>query len=404
MRKITLLVTGLILLAMASCSKSDHAAQPGQQDHNDSSLQETKTVVADRKIASVTPNAIQFDTSRSDLKVGDILVSGVGANAPSGFLRKVASVTTGNGQTTVETTTATLADALANSMKDGETIGKNFNFNFDTFRSADKRQASSPDVNTVSRGSVTIHETYTHPSSGKSLTIDGTLNLSPESGGKIYFSKQKNSDGSSEPGLDSLSYYMKMASGLRVQAISEIDSPFQKEWVIDSFSASPPVTVWLGTVPVVLQPSITVSLGVDSRLSARSHYEYQDSSTTSEEIEYNPTDQWILPKTNYFHVVHDTGYVSFNVTGTCKIYLKIVSSITMYDAKTPTASISDSPYGDLTATLGTDRIDWIIKGGVATGASFSTLSFFDKPLIDKSWDQILSIPEWEIVHSSYRLH
>ena len=119
MRKITLLVTGLILLAMASCSKSDHAAQPGQQDHNDSSLQETKTVVADRKIASVTPNAIQFDTSRSDLKVGDILVSGVGANAPSGFLRKVASVTTGNGQTTVETTTATLADALANSMKDG---------------------------------------------------------------------------------------------------------------------------------------------------------------------------------------------------------------------------------------------------------------------------------------------
>jgi hypothetical protein len=398
MRKITLFATGLILLAMASCSKSDHAAQPGQQDHNDSSLQETKTVVADRKITSVTPEAIQFDTSRSDLKAGDILVSGVAANAPSGFLRKVASVTTGNGQTTVETTGATLADALANTMNDGETVGKNFTFNFDDFRASDNRKASSPDVNMVSRGSIAIHETYTDPS-GKIFTIDGTLNLSPEAGGKIYFSKQKKPDGSTEPGLDSLAYYMKAASGLKVRAISETSSPFQKEWVVDSFPSSTPVTVWLGTFPIVLRPSITVSLGVDFKLDANSVYEYQDSSKSSEEIAYNPTDQWVLPKTNYFHVVQDTGYIYSTVNGTCKIYLKIESSVTMYDTKTPTASISESPYGNATVTPETDLIDCTINGGVATGASFSALSFFDKPLIDKSWDQVLNIPEWTILHN-----
>ena len=56
----------------------------------------------------MTRHPIQFDTSMSDLEVGDIIVSGISAHAPNGFLRKVFSDEIVNGQTVVETTNATL--------------------------------------------------------------------------------------------------------------------------------------------------------------------------------------------------------------------------------------------------------------------------------------------------------
>jgi hypothetical protein len=251
-----------------------------------------------------------------------------------------------------------------------------------------------------SRGSIPIHETYTD-TSGANFTIDGTLTITPDAGGKIYFSKQKASDVPTKPRLDSLAYYMKVTNGLTVETKSEISSPFQKEWVVDSFQSPTAVTIWLDTIPIVLKPLITVSLGVDAALDAKSVYDYEDSSTLSEGIEYSPVHQWVLPETNEFHVIHDTGYVS-KVTGTGKIYVKIEASLTLYDAKLPTASILGSPYADLHATRDTDRIRWIIKGGVGTAASFSALPFFGNPMTDKSWDRVLNIPEWTIVHDSYR--
>lgn len=353
-------------------------------------------MIANRRITSITPNAILFDTVRSDLKAGDIIVSGISDNAPNGFLRKVASVKTANGQTTIETTNATIQEALANTMKGGEIAGKDFTFNFDNSGSTGERKALSPNIHMESRRSIEINKNYTD-SLGAMVTAKGTLTITPDAGGKIYFSRQTASGVPPKSILDSLTYYMKTSHDLILRVESKITHPFQKEWVVDSFSSPTPVTIWLDSVPIVLTPSITVSLGIHAGFDTSSTYEYEDHSRITEGIEYTSTDQWVLPKSNEFHVAHDTGYAWVAGNGTGRIYLKTEASVTLYDTKLPIISISSSPYADFKVTIYPERGNPAIDGGINTAAFFSALPFLGEPMTDTSWDRILNVPEWTIV-------
>jgi surface protein len=400
MKRITLLVAGLTFLIVVSCSKNDHTAQPTQTTDNSTSPQESKTVITNRKIGSITSNSIQFDTSRSDLEPGDIIVSGVTDNAPTGFLRKVTSVKTANGKTTVETTNTTLQDALANTMKDGESAGSDFTFAFGPFESADNRKASESGGKPHSRLGIPIpiHKTITD-ASGASFTIDGTLDIAATAGGNIYFAKKKFWQ---KPRLDSLHYYVQLANSLKVSATAEVSGITQKEWEVGSIPSLAPVTILLPNgLPIVLIPKITVYAGVAAGLTAAFQYNYQDSSTLTGAIEYNQTDQWTLPKSNGFRVIKDTSYTSSTITGSCKIYVRCDASVSLYDSKVATVGISASPYATFKAVADPDKIDWSVTGGIGTGASFSALTVGGASALDKNWDNIFNIPEWTIAHGTF---
>lgn len=398
MKKIILLLTGLILLTVASCSKHDHEVQPNQGNNNQPGQPDAKTVVTDRKVSSVTPNSIKFDTSRSDIEAGDIIVSGVAENAPYGFLRKVTSVTTDNGQTTVETTNATLQEALANTIKEGDSVGHSFSFTFDSANFTHNRLASKSHASTQSRlgFSLPVDQTF-QLEPGATVHVGGTLSIVPQVTGSLEFTHNL----IGLPKLKEFLFSVQSTNDLDVKVNADLKADFKKEWQIFT-SPSYLVTIPMGAVPVSLWFKVKATVGVKGKLDADWQYAYHNTSVLTEGVQY--LGDWSLLGNNGLHMTLDSSHASKNVTGNCTVYVKLEVDMSLYDEHIATAGVWATPQAAFNAVLTGSKIDWSAKGSVGTGASFSALTLGKESLVDKSWDHLFNIPEWTIAQGSYSFH
>ena len=198
----------------------------------------------------------QSTPALSALAPGDVMVADATANAPYGFLRKVTSVSSVGGQVVVETEAATLEDAIES-------------------------------------GSVHVSQSLTPDQVRSSAMLQGVSLASAQSLGEFYFKlkdvvlydddgdlqttdDQITANGSIrlEPGFDfslvvrhweleELSFTTSVDEKAEIEIKTEVEYPLIKKKTEIARHYFNPITVWVGWVPVVIVPVLTVNVGVD---------------------------------------------------------------------------------------------------------------------------------------------
>lgn len=374
---LNVLFLGLILNSCSENSSQEDVVGSGQ----------TIIISTSDEVSSVQDGNIVFSSIRNDIKSGDIIVSGITQNAPKGFLRKVTSLNTSNNQTMVSTSEATIEEAINGHLNEGQVAEDGFNYEF---QQSDLGRLENT-TNVIPPMQVQIDKTIQTPS-GLNLTIEGTLNVKPSLNYQISVIKENG-----VPKFTSMYFLPQSENELTVTVNSNLDTAFDKEWELVKFKA-PPVTLSLAGIPVVVFPEVVFFLGVNGDLNADLNYTYTNKSLIRSGFAY--TNQWILPQNNGLTVLNEGSNASVNVTGNCKVYLKSQFNLFVYDNDFVSCGVNANPYANFNAVLNANAINWDIKGGIDTGAYFKA-QVFGQVLVDKTWDNLFNLPQWNISSGSY---
>lgn len=243
-----LLTIILVITLVSGCHKPTDPNDPVD-------LKLTKeTVVIDpdqTTINQVTPNQV-IVTGSSKYRTGDVIVSEVSTAAPSGFLRKVQSVSVQGNRTVLNTVPATLedvflnADILVNQALSTKDIKESRVLTNGVF--------FEPDVKNDEKFSYSINKPIILPT-GQTLNITGTLGV--ENSFKFDL-KIRNKN------ISFLKYthISEQSSQLAVSVSNSYN--FSRDYDLYEHTFIP-VTVWVGPVPLVFVPKIKVVLNVSVR-------------------------------------------------------------------------------------------------------------------------------------------
>jgi hypothetical protein len=330
-----------------------------------------------------------WDVWGNDMNTGNIIVSASILNAPRGFLRKITAVSYSGGQTTVTTEDATIEEAAKGYLKEGQVAGDSASY---MFKVSDTAKVSTNKSASIDPMTFPIDKTI-ETSSGLNLTVRGSLTVSPNFE-KIAINIV-NENGI--PRFTSMYFLPETVNELEVTINSKLKSDFDKEWELVKLQG-PTLVMNLGGLPVLVTPEVIFYVGVTGNLTADLDYHYFNKSQLRAGFAY--TDQWILPHTNGLTVLEENSTASANVTGTCKVYVKPEFNLYFYDKDFVACGVNASPYARFNANLNVDNVDWSIYGGINSGAYFKA-QLFGYSLVDQDWDDLITLPEWEIERGSY---
>jgi|GEM_PF-5300323 len=131
MKKLSIILSIFFSFLFYSCSKNNPVnSNDGNQNHPPTTAagiafqDNTKILSANETsdITSITDTSITFfptDDTINNIKTGDVIVAGVSANTPGGFLRKVTHVTSGSGNSSAKLIITQMA-ALGDLIKSGK--------------------------------------------------------------------------------------------------------------------------------------------------------------------------------------------------------------------------------------------------------------------------------------------
>ena len=210
-----------------------------------------------------------FTQSTPDLQAlapGDIMVGDATENAPYGFLRKVISASTDDGQFIVETEGATIAEAVergslhvSGTLSPDQASGARL--------APGVTLASTPQVQGGLSFSYSLENVILYDADGSvgttndQIRANGSLRIEPR------FEVAMEADGLDLQEFTFMTYTDERAE---LEIISEFETPtigvelLLAEHVFDK----PPITVWIGPVPVVIVPVLSVHVGVDGSVHA----------------------------------------------------------------------------------------------------------------------------------------
>jgi hypothetical protein len=204
----------------------------------------------------------QGSAALSEVNPGDVIVGGVSTTAPSGFLRKVTAITPVGDQVVVETTTATLDEAV----QQGEAHLSQL-----LAPSQVQRASHAPGVSPAPRS-------WAAPESIFYLDIQNVV-LYDEDGDLTTTDDQVLGNGSLEvePTLSfdlRLKDYLFEQLGFTLSVHDKIDIQIESNVTLAELQHEielarywlAPITDTIGTVPVVLSPLLTLVMGVDGSI------------------------------------------------------------------------------------------------------------------------------------------
>lgn len=217
------------------------------------------TNVSNQFLVSISADSTQFVFSQTTPELnrvdpGDIIVSDMAATAPNGYLRKVLAKQLVNGQVVLTTAPASLEEAIEQT-----SVSFNYQFSPDDIMEA----TALPGVTLASQETTApnfdvINVQRTLPFFGGNLEASGSivLNLSMDFDFEIKrFSLQK------------LRLALEVTETASLQLTSAYESSGSEEYPIGSYRLRP-MTIMAGGVPIVVQPTIVVFMGVNGAVSA----------------------------------------------------------------------------------------------------------------------------------------
>jgi formylglycine-generating enzyme required for sulfatase activity len=191
------------------------------------------------------------------LAPGEVIVGDASENAPYGFLRQVTSVSSVGGQVVVATQDATLEDAI----EDGA-VQVSHALTPDDIQGSTLIQgvtwATAPQLNDafyLNLEDVVLYDLDGNPATqNDQIRADGSIRLEPDFDFRLVVRRWK---------LEELSFTASAVETAELEIKAEIELlSVKKEKEIARYRLRP-ITVWVGWVPVVIVPVLTVNVGVD---------------------------------------------------------------------------------------------------------------------------------------------
>jgi len=376
MKKI--IFTFLVIIIFFGCKKDD------DNNSGHANVDPVTFIIQSNEIISVSETTIILSGTSNDFVVNDIIVSGVAENAPYGFLRKITNIQTQNSNTVLSTQHTTLEEGLKYFNFSEEELQGSFNHTFtqdeEEKSSSNRRQFSIylPIDETITDGNTTIN-------------LNGALEITPTITVEIIISRNL----LGLPKLEKVYLNSQTENTLAITLSCNITSGFDQEILLGTLQG-PPITVYIG-IPVVINPSVSLSIGANGHLNASLTYSYENNSTFSAGILYQ--ENWQFPDTNGFVVNSSDASTTVNVSGEARIFIKPEFAISLYDQGFVSTGINVEPYARFEGNINSTGYEYGIYGGITTGAFFNA-SIFGFNLIDRTWNDLISIPEYEIASGS----
>ncbi|MEX0997628.1 MAG: hypothetical protein WDZ45_11305 [Flavobacteriaceae bacterium] len=371
MKKIYHLI--LLLFIVVGCNKDD--------DNKPSSESDPTTIVTQAsEIINVTENTIILTGGNTNLEINDILVSGANTRAPRGFLRKITDINNVEGNIVLSTERTSIEEGLKYFSTPEDSLQASFSH---TFTQTDGRTQSNRNFNIV----LEIDETITV--NGIDLNLNGNLEITPSLGGNIVIGR----NGIGLPYLDTLELISQTENNLSITLTTETELSFDEEILLGSFQSSP-ITIFLGGFPVVVIPEVSLSVGANGQINATLSYSYNGNSTFTAGIRYD--DNWQFPDSNGLVVNSTDASATAQVTGSAEVYIKPEFGISLYDEGFVNTGINVRPYARFAGTINTNGYEYGVYGGISAGAFFKA-SIFGFNLVDKEWDDLITLAEYEII-------
>jgi Bacterial Ig domain len=312
------------------------------------------------------------------LKPGDVLVGEPSSAAPYGYLRKVRTIRVENGQAVLETTQANLTDAISKGALDAKGTLKPSQVH--TARSL--RVGVKPQFGDGFDYEVAVHTVYTPDPPGKGevridgyvrfnlgyhvgLDISGCLALPP-----VCLDKFEASAG------------FDQQSDLKITG--NLDTPIKKDLDLAEYSFDP-IVFFIGPVPVVIVPKVTVSVGVDGQASVQFSYSANEKAKLQVGARWTDANGWedISGKDFFYSIGQPQVQGSVKVKGA----VSMEGQLLLYDVAGPglntqlglsfDAQVPRNPFWTLSAFISED-ITFVV----------------DLPVIGKIADYSANLLEW----------
>jgi hypothetical protein len=217
-----------------------------------------------RRLASISADGALFTFSEptgqlDELAPGDVIVGDVSEQAPDGFLRRVAKVSREGGQVVVQTNPATLEDAIEQGAVQLSAVLTPNDVRAGTQRLgvalSSAAHALGPDRFVVNMDDVVL------------LDLDGNLSTTGDqvrANGMLLFEPQLDFDLRLRGfRLEELSMVGGAKERVQLSIASDVQIVDLHEEVEVAAYLFQPITLWVGWVPVVFTPLLTVNVGLD---------------------------------------------------------------------------------------------------------------------------------------------
>jgi hypothetical protein len=352
-------------------------------------IPDTTNVLSDEttnSLSSISPDGTVFTFSQSsgelkDLDPGEIIVSDPSAAAPDGFLRKVVNTSNSGGEMIVETADATLEEAIAQ----GEV---NFSQSLDPGDIQDSTLVAGTTLNmspevvegmsfNYNLNNVILYDadgntgtTYDQVKANGRVALNTDINFSYKISWKFWKSPK-------------ISFVQSTNELAELEIIFEAAYQLQKEVEIARHYFSP-ITLWVGPVPVVFTPILTVYVGVDGTVYTSVMTRVHQAATLSYGVKYDDGWEPIGSFNNSFSFAPPVVDANLSVKG----YTGTSLSLLLYGVVGPHADLV--PYLLLNADINTTPW-WKLYGGldVVAGVKIEVLgksvAEYHARVIDKNW-------------------
>jgi len=337
-------------------------------------------------LTEVSADGTTFTFSQSTpeleaLAPGDIMVGDAAENAPFGFLRKVTSISPDGGQIVVDTVDATLEEAIdtgslhvSGVLKPGQVRGAAALPQGVTLMTAPELE----DEFYLKLEDVVLYDGDGNPNtSNDQITADGSIRLAP---GFDFDLEVRDFE------LQELSFTMEAVETADLEIKCEVELvSAEAEIEIPLPVHLPVITVWVGYVPVVIVPELTLHVGAEGNVHVGIRTEVTQEATLRAGLEYS-SGAWspIRQFSNGFHFNPPELYAGMDLKGYTGPQLELL----LYGVVGPYANLD--AYLKLEADLATVPW-WTLWGGleVPVGVKFEVLGH--------------TIADYEAVAIGYRL-
>ncbi|MFN8240261.1 MAG: FISUMP domain-containing protein [Bacteroidales bacterium] len=316
-------------------------------------------------------------SSKMDIKTGDILVSTAG----DGMLRKVTGVKTVGSQIEVSTEFASLVDAIeqgdveldqplyASQVKSIEYHVPGLKFKSENLKGPDDLNFSW-DINSV------IFDSDHNPGTiNDQIKLEGDFSFNWRLVAKIKIGFLQ--------GLKEVKFGVAASESLNLNLVASMTAalPNNLDIVLATVRFSP-IYVYMGGIPVVLNPVMKIHVGVEGELTATITTGISQGLSVSGGIQYIKSKGWAPYHTfdTTFHYYLPQLYVNANVTA----YLKPEFEMKVYGVGGPYVNMK--LYGRFAAKL-LPNPSFDIYGGISLGAG-ARIEIFDKLELDYSINEI----------------
>lgn len=299
------------------------------------------------------------------LSKGKILVAGPSKNAPNGYLRKIVSVKSGSGEIVIQTEAATLLEAVDSGQV-------KFSKTFSPSDTVGNKRLEPFEIN--------VDESFF----GEAVNVSGTLRLSPTLDGDISIIKAQ-----SGPRYALLHLELDIVGSLSLDFASSYAQSISLEKDILEVPLTP-IKVLIGGIPVVIRPSITISVGLEGEASAGVRASYTREVHTGLILSHSLAQGWV--QNTRHETTEDYSPPAIEAEGRLRAYVETSLGLALYDDDFIEAGLATQLYGEMLgqADQGAINLDWTLSAGI-TGNAFFTAKVFGETIADAQYDGLFGV-------------